>query len=145
MSTISDLFTGQRRPAVYKLESPLAPQAIVQEAAARGWRCFYLDGSTIDDKASFLAACADAMQFPAYFGRNWDALDDCLNDLSWAPASGYIVLYDEVARFSRGQPGEWASARAVLVDAVSHWTVTGTPMYVLLRGTRGSEPALPRF
>ena len=145
MSTISDLFTRQRPPAVYKLDSNSTPEAIAQEATAHGWRCFYLDGRTIDDKASFLAACADAMQFPAYFGRNWDALDDCLNDLSWAPASGYIVLYDHVGHFSRGEPAEWAAARSVLVDAVSHWTVTGTPMYVLLRGTRGSEPTLPRF
>lgn len=145
MSNIADLFTRRRPPAVYRLDSPLAPAALAAAAAEHGWRCFHLDGAAIRDKASFLDACATAMQFPSYFGRNWDALDDCLNDLSWAPAAGYILLYDQVATFAQGQPGEWAAARAVLVDAVSHWTVTPTPLYVLLGGTRGSEPALPRF
>lgn len=145
MSNIADLFTRQRPPAVYKLDSMLAPEAIAEAASAHAWRCFHLDGAAIRDKASFLDACATAMQFPSYFGRNWDALNDCLTDLSWAPASGYIVLYDQVANFAHGQPREWATARAVLVGAVSRWTVTPTPMYVLLRGTRRSEPTLPRF
>ena len=38
---------------------------------------------------------AAAFQFPYYFGENWDALDECLADLSWLPAAGYVILIRE--------------------------------------------------
>lgn len=34
---------------------------------------------------------AAAFQFPYYFGENWPALKECLTDLSWLPASAYVV------------------------------------------------------
>lgn len=34
-------------------------------------------------KPALLAALAKALRFPDCFGHNWDALDECLRDLSW--------------------------------------------------------------
>jgi RNAse (barnase) inhibitor barstar len=34
---------------------------------------------------------AASFQFPWYFGENWDALDECLNDLAWLPARSYLL------------------------------------------------------
>src|SRR5438552_17320122 len=33
-----------------------------------------------------------ALQFPEYFGENWDALNDCLTDLAWLPAAEYPLV-----------------------------------------------------
>lgn len=30
--------------------------------------------------------------FPEYFGRNWNAVDECLADLSWLSASGFCCI-----------------------------------------------------
>jgi hypothetical protein len=35
---------------------------------------------------------AAALQFPYYFGHNWDALHECIRDLEWLPANGYIIV-----------------------------------------------------
>ena len=32
------------------------------------------------------------MQFPDYFGNNWNALDECLNDLSWLSATKFLIV-----------------------------------------------------
>ena len=41
-------------------------------------KVFYLDGKRINIKEIFLDKAAEAMQFPAYFGNNWDAFDECI-------------------------------------------------------------------
>lgn len=45
----------------------------------------------IETKSSLMEAISDALDFPDYFGRNWDALDECIRDLSWLPA-GAVTL-----------------------------------------------------
>jgi RNAse (barnase) inhibitor barstar len=40
-----------------------------------------VDGRACRARATFFAEVARALDFPAYFGRNWDALWDCLRDL----------------------------------------------------------------
>ena len=40
---------------------------------------------------SLFQECAAALQFPYYFGGNWDALDECITDMAWLPAAGYLL------------------------------------------------------
>src|SRR5258708_1803858 len=56
---------------------------------------------------------AASFQFPCYFGENWSAFDECLADLEWLPAVGYVLVVvnapdvlceeptDEFATFTR--------------------------------------------
>ncbi|WP_197672643.1 barstar family protein [Burkholderia sp. PAMC 28687] len=37
----------------------------------------------IETVDGLLRCIADALQFPAYFGGNWNALSDCLRDFHW--------------------------------------------------------------
>src|SRR5690349_1619173 len=130
MSNHTSLLDGGLPPGVYRLQSGIAADELCRRAEEAGARCVQLDGRTIADKASFLAACAQALRFPAYFGRNWDALDELLADLSWLPPAPTVVLYDDAARFARQAPGEWATALDVLRTAVEYWQTTPTPLYV---------------
>jgi len=39
---------------------------------------------------------AAALQFPAYFGENVDAFDECMADLAWIPPlNGYVIVVSE--------------------------------------------------
>lgn len=42
-----------------------------------------LDARDHPDKEALLEAIGNALGFPEYYGANWDALEECLTDLSW--------------------------------------------------------------
>jgi RNAse (barnase) inhibitor barstar len=36
-----------------------------------------------------------ALQFPYYFGENWDAFDECITDLSWLDGDAYLLIVNQ--------------------------------------------------
>jgi len=52
-------------------------------------------GRTTPDLFDEIAA---ALQFPYYFGENWDALDECLADLVWLVGDAYILFFTDAHR-----------------------------------------------
>ena len=142
---LAAIFDGTRPAGVYRCTLRAGAETIARQVEARGWRCFYLAGGQIADKSDFLRVWSEVAAFPGYFGRNWDALDESLRDLAWAPAQGYLVLYDNVAHFAAAGPDEFAVALDVFQTAVEHWGATATPMTVLLRGAGRAVRNLPKL
>jgi hypothetical protein len=77
-------------------------------------------------KDELLDRLAGALEFPGWFGRNWDAAEDCLADLSWRGARAHVLL------FSEAQPTEHL---AVLLDVLrstaDFWQERGTPFFAV--------------
>jgi hypothetical protein len=44
-------------------------------------------------KEAMLASIAHSLGFPDWFGGNWDALEDCLTDLSWRGDGARVFLF----------------------------------------------------
>ncbi|HHY55368.1 MAG TPA: barstar family protein [Chloroflexi bacterium] len=128
---------AQTPSGLYRWLPPVEMLALAEGVEQLGWRLFQLDGRRARDKASFLQAAAAVMHFPDYFGRNWDAFEECINDLSWAPAHGYVLVYEHVWWLACEQPAAWRMARAILQDACRNRASQATPFLVLLRQTHG--------
>lgn len=62
--------------------------ALVAECGARGRPTVVLDTEQVADKDAFMNAVSDALALPGWFGRNWDALAECLGDV---PPSTVLV------------------------------------------------------
>ena len=71
--------------------------------------------------ATLLAEFARALEFPDYFGHNWDALEECLTDLEWLPAKGYIVLITDAAHVLSNDDTEYETFLEILCDAGEAW------------------------
>jgi hypothetical protein len=129
--------TGGGRPAgVYRWLSRAHTEAVRRELAAAGWAVYVLDGRGLGGAQGLFDRCARVLAFPAWFGHNWDALADCLGDLSWLPGKGYVLLWEQYGALARSDPAAWRMALEVFAAAIETRHETGAvPLYVLLRGT----------
>lgn len=106
---------------------------LLDAVRSAGWHTLCLDLSGVTDKAAFMDRCARALGLPDWFGRNWDALADCLTDLSWAPsARGRLLVVTGWQEYAQTAPGEWGIAQEVFADAVERRRDTGAELDVLL-------------
>jgi hypothetical protein len=112
---------------------PAAERGAVLRAAG-GARVAALDGGRVAGDADLLDRLAAAFDAPAYFGRNWDALDEVLRDLEWLgapPAGGHLLLVEGAAAL-------WAAhglAAGRLVEAwlaaAESWAGEGVPFHLV--------------
>ncbi|MFA1585508.1 barstar family protein [Achromobacter ruhlandii] len=56
--------------------------------------------------------------FPGYFGFNWDALYDCLRDLSWIPCKKVVLVHESLPKLNDEDLRMYLE---VLRDSVLDW------------------------
>jgi hypothetical protein len=83
-------------------------------------------------KADALGRFARALRFPEWFGHNWDALADCLADLSWMPAGGYLLLLEDTAAWREADREGFDIAIEVLEQAAEGWKAERVPFWALV-------------
>jgi len=120
------------RSGVYR--APPSVDRLRRAAAAAKLAWLRLDLESVNAKPRFLAACAQALDFPDTFGANWDALADCLQDLSWRHAAGYVLHLRDARGFARAVPEDYATALEILRDAATFWKERGKVFIVLVDG-----------
>lgn len=83
---------------------------------------------TIDDstkgKEQLLKALAIGLAFPDYFGENWDALIDCLGNLSWLIKPEVIIDHPAVPDLPEPELKLYLES---LIDALARRTSDGRP------------------
>jgi Barstar (barnase inhibitor) len=99
-------------------------------ASEVGFTVFDVDLAAVQSKSEFLAAIAQAIAAPEWFGKNWDALADALCDLSWKPSPGYaLVLHNGLNTFNLLEH-DHEIAKEILESTVSYWKTQNKPFWV---------------
>lgn len=70
-----------------------------------------------------LEALYQVLWLPGYFGFNWDALDDCLNDLSWIQEEKIILHHEKLPKIPEIDLKIYLE---ILRDAVFFWKQGGS-------------------
>lgn len=127
-----------KEAGAYKLSCKL--EDVRADAAQAGFALLEADLEQVHGKGEFLAAVAQAVKAPIWFGQNWDALADALGDLSWLdvlgaaapgqPVPGYVLLLHSSGETLGLSSVEHEIVTGIFSDTVSFWKSQGKPFWV---------------
>jgi len=140
---------------LYSLDAPYVLLARATESALCnfGWSMAlsetsplvvrFLRGQRIRTSRQLFDEFAAALQFPYYFGHNWNAMDECLIDFQWLPGDGYVICIQDAHRLlDEETPAGFDTLMRVLQDAAKEWSLPvaigewwdrpGKPFHVVL-------------
>ncbi len=90
---------------------------------------FFLDDSIYDNlfvqipaeiktREELFSVLSEKLNFPEYFGQNWDALYDLLRDFSWISQHTVILAHTDIPL---AEPALQKTYLEILRDSVSDW------------------------
>jgi RNAse (barnase) inhibitor barstar len=126
MRSLADHLRSVDPPHVELLVLRAGSDPLAALPALPGFAVRRVDGRRCRTKAALLDEFARALDFPAHFGRNWDAFEDCLNDLSWLEAEGYASVVTDAQAVLARHDADYATFVAVLEAAGREWATPRT-------------------
>lgn len=135
---------GSLTPGRYRLSGPISLRDLRTSLTKAGWYDAVVSGRAMHDRESMFEQFATSLRFPEWFGHNWDAFADCLQDLSWLSGAGVAVLWQHYAMFARAAP-DLAERTGEIIDDAIQTRVDGglPPLFVIYpgaaHGTTGSK------
>lgn len=118
-----------RQAGIYRLPPGKGP-ALESAAAALGFACLKVSADGSDDIDAILTALGRDLDFPDWYGVNFDALNDCLTDFSWNEAPGYVMVIDAAEALHNGNPGNFQTLNEVFANAIEAWREQDIPFWV---------------
>lgn len=125
MAKLAQRLTDASRSGVYRTR-----HSAEIEDAVRGTRLdlAHADLQGADGKDALLERLALALGFPAWFGGNWDALEDCLGDLAWRAGDGHVFVFSGLADLPADDFGVLVD---VLRSSAAFWAERQRPFFAV--------------
>lgn len=94
-----------------------------EEAARLGQHFLYAYCAEATTKQQVLACIASAFHFPKHFGKNFDALGDCLTDLAYkaGPQPGFLIVLEQLPNTPKFDKEARETLLDVFRDAADFW------------------------
>ena len=92
-----------------------------------GFEVLRIDGDAIESKEELLDTIAEGFGFPDWFGRNWDALEECLRDLD-AVNDGYALLITDATALWAENPRLAGTLVEVWLDSAADGSERGVEL-----------------
>src|SRR3954454_8166469 len=95
---------------VYLIDAVQRKQALHHGTFPAEFAIAVLDGTDAATRSGFFQELARGLHFPDFFGRNWDAVYDCVTDCNWLPAGAYVLDLDGFDQCATNEPEQWTIA-----------------------------------
>ena len=110
-------------------KSEVIPSA--KEFEGRGIKAFEIRGEKVRSVDDLFSCIAAAMEFPDYFGNNWNALDECLRDLEWHDAKGYVLVVHDAEELWRRETRVMGTFLQSWLFSAEEWGRHDTPFHLI--------------
>jgi RNAse (barnase) inhibitor barstar len=123
---------------------PPADAAALDAAAERaGLTRWKVDLAGVHDKEALLATLAERLEFPEWFGGNWDALNDVLAERAWEQAKGVMLTLEHCGELAHADPETFETALEVLDSVAESCYDEDIPFWVFVDGVDAEAFDLP--
>lgn len=134
--------TNNQISGVYHL-SPARYDAFETAAQRSELRFLKVDIVGPSSAPDVLRQLGSALDFPTWYGANFDALYDCLADPDWQPAKGHILLINGLTRLRRLAPEDFATLIEVFQAIVEARRALNAPFTIIIDAPARGIPSLP--
>ena len=117
------------RPNIVQAIRAYRVDDLMQAAAGSGQHFLYANLTTASSKQEVLEGIAAAFQFPPHFGKNLDALFDCMTDIvhKAGPQPGFVVVLEQLPDNPRFDREAREQLLDVFRDAADFWAERRIP------------------
>jgi RNAse (barnase) inhibitor barstar len=117
------------RPNIVQAIRAYRVDDLLDAAQATGQHFLYANVSQAQSKQEVLEGIASAFTFPAHFGKNLDALYDCMTDLvhKAGPQPGFVVVLEQLPDNPRFDREAREQLLDVFRDAADFWAERRVP------------------
>lgn len=111
------------RPNIVQSIRAFRVEDLMQAAQDTGQHFLYANLAQAQTKQDVLEGIAEAFLFPTHFGKNFDALYDCMTDLvnKSGPQPGFIVVLEQIPDNPRFDLEAREQLLDVFRDAADFW------------------------
>ena len=117
------------RPNIVQAIRAYRVEDLQQSAQDAGQHFLYANLTAAQSKQDVLDGIAEAFTFPAHFGKNLDALFDCMTDLvhKAGPQTGFVVVLEQLPDNPRFDREAREQLLDVFRDAADYWAERKVP------------------
>ncbi|MBK8916871.1 MAG: barstar family protein [Betaproteobacteria bacterium] len=119
------------RNGVYRLPAS-GVDALISQAGTSGFTLHRADLKGLRASRECLVALGKSLDFPPWYGANFDALADCLGDPDWQPVGAQMLLITGAESWRRAHPHDFSTFLEVLAGAADERRSAGQPFWILV-------------
>jgi RNAse (barnase) inhibitor barstar len=130
---IDQIFKRLAGAVVYVTASPRRTE-VLQTAESSRVHVFHIDAKPANSKRKLLRVFAETFSFPQNFGNNWDALDECMRDLSWFEQRDFALVVEHADYLLALRAKDFKVLISILARATISWRAESVVFSVVLLG-----------